>query len=27
LTPEELERHRPEIAAIVHGIKAPAKSA
>ena len=27
LTPEELERHRPGIAAIVHGIKAPAKSA
>jgi uncharacterized protein len=27
LTPEELERHRPEIAAIVHGIKSPALSA
>ena len=27
LTPEELERHRPEIAAIVHGVKAPPLSA
>mgnify|MGYP001813012292 FL=1 len=27
LTPEELERHRPEIAAIVHGVKSPARSA
>jgi len=27
LTPEELEQHRPDIAAIVHGVKAPAKSA
>lgn len=27
LTPEELERHRPDIAAIVHGVKSPALSA
>ena len=27
LTPEELEAHRPDIAAIVHRIKAPARSA
>ena len=27
LTPEELEQHRPDIAAIVHGVKSPALSA
>jgi hypoxanthine phosphoribosyltransferase len=27
LTPEELERHRPEIAAIVHGVRSRAQSA
>ena len=27
LTPEELERHRPGIAAIVHNVKPPAKLA
>ena len=27
LTPEELERHRPAIAAIVHGVKSPALTA
>jgi hypoxanthine phosphoribosyltransferase len=27
LTPEELERYRPEIARIVHGVKKPAMSA